>query len=253
MKINDEVMHFRKERARELEMVGEALDKEIKHGLSYDLKNAINQLKTRDTVLPLKDGTVDKNTWGYEINNFNFSAEPPRHVRPLSIRELNISLDMKMIANIDDWDKMNDPLKELSFRVTIRGIGEKEYYNGFHIDKHHKETLEGEEVHPVYHLQYMPNPNSDSYFDYGSVLDIDTPRVMHYPMDFVLGVGFLTANFFPYAYASLIKNHFFYRIFTDYQYRIWKPYSHTLASFWKPFDERILTWDPKLLCPYLLD
>jgi len=251
MKIPDEVMHFRNERARELEIVAKLLDRYIESGISTPIYNAVFQLRNKAFILPFKDGTTNKDTWGYEIDNFTFSPNIPRHIKP-KVQSLEISLNLKIIANYDDWENLNDPLKELSFRVIIRGLADKNYFTGFHIDRHDGvEDVEGE-IHPLYHLQYLTNPNNEKIFDNGSILSLDTPRIMHYPMEFILGIGYLTANFFPTAYSTLLNDGFFFNVYKKYQERIWKPYSHTLANYWKPFEENSIIWNPNIVCPYLL-
>ncbi len=245
-------MHFRNERARELQMVAEVLERRIDSCISTPLWNAISSLKNDSFIMPLKNGTVDQDTWGYEIDEFTLRLPIPRHIKP-SVTELSISLSIKMIARRDAWENLNDPLQELSFKVVLRGLRDKNYYTGFHIDRHDGHTNAGGEVHPVYHLQYLVNPSDENAFDYGTVLSLDTPRIMHYPMEFILGLGYLTANYYPIAYESLLDDGLFYKLFKNYQERIWKPYSHTLSYYWRPLDESSITWKPELVCPYLLD
>jgi hypothetical protein len=252
MKIKDEIMHFRNERARELEMVAELLERHIESGISAPLWKAIGLLKDDSFVLPFKDGRVDRNTWGYEIEGFTFRPAIPKHIKP-NVTDLSITLNIKIIANCADWENLNDPLQELSFKAILRGLGDKDYYTGFHIDRHDGGTNPEGEIHPVYHLQYLVNPNNDHAFEYGTALSLDTPRIMHYPMEFVLGLGYLTANYFPLAYETLLDDGFYYQLFKDYQARIWKPYSHTMAYYWKPLDESSIAWNPALICPYFLD
>lgn len=253
MKIKDETMHFRNERARELQMVAEVLERHIDSGISAPLRKPISLLKDDSFVLPLKNGTVDQGTWGYEIDDFLLRPPIPRHIKP-SVTELSISLSIKMIARCDAWQNLGDPLQELSFKVVLRGLRDKNYYTGFHIDRHDGGLPNADgEIHPVYHLQHLVNPCHEDTFEYGTVLSLDTPRIMHYPMEFILGLGYLTANYYPIAYETLLDDGLFYKLFKDYQEKIWKPYSHTLSYYWRPLDELSITWKPELVCPYLLD
>lgn len=251
MRVRDEIMHFRKERARELQILGTALEKNIQSGVSSPIETAVSQLKNPDFVLPFKDGSVDRDTWGYEIDDFELDIPNSRHIAPNSVDNLKLNLSLKVIANCADWDNLNDPLRELSFRVKIKGLGDKTYYSGFHIDRHPFQDNDGE-VHPIYHLQYVVNPNEEEDFAYGNVLSIDTPRVMHYPLEFVLGIGYLTSNFFPTAYQLLLEDGHFVNLYKGYQERFWKPYSHTLATYWKPYSEVDITWNPLAVCPFLV-
>lgn len=251
MKVREEIIHFKRERARELQMLGESLEKNIQSGISGPIERAVSQLRNPNFILPYKDGSTDSGTWGYEIDDFELDLPNPRHIAPNAVDKLKLTLSIKVIANYADWDNLNDPLRELSFRVRIKGLGDKAYYSGFHIDRH--ETLGDEgEIHPIYHLQYIVNPDEEEDFAYGNVLSIDTPRIMHYPMEFVLGIGYLTSNFFPIAYQSLLDDGLYVNLYRGYQERFWKPYSHTLAKYWKPYSEANITWNPMALCPFLV-
>jgi len=251
MKVRNNIMHFRKERARELEILGKALEKNIQSGVSSPIQRAVSQLQDPNFVLLFKDGSTDPDIWGYEIDDFELDIPKSRHIAPNEVDNLKLSLSLKVIANCADWENLNDPLRELSFRVRIKGLGDKAYYSGFHIDRHPIQNNEGE-IHPIYHLQYIVNPNEENDFAYGNVLSIDTPRVMHYPLEFVLGIGYLTSNFFPTAYQVLLDDGCFVNLYRCYQKRFWKPYSHALANYWKPYSEVDITWDPRAVCPFLV-
>ncbi len=73
---------------------------------------------------------------------------------------------------------------------------------------------------------------------------------MHKPIDFVLGIGFLTSNFYPIAFENLKEDREFVKLQQKYQHAIWKPYFHTLANNWKPFIEGEIIWNPiNDICP----
>lgn len=250
MIVRKEILHFRNERARELQMLGMALERNIQSGVSSAVERAVSQLRDPNFILPFKDGSVDSETWGYEIEDFDLNIPDTRHIAPDGVGNLKLSLALKMIANCCDWDNMNDPLRELSFRVTIKGLADKDYYSGFHIDRH--DFQQQGEIHPVYHFQHMVKPLEVNEFSYGNVLSIDTPRIMHYPLEFVLGIGYLTSNFFPDAYEILLNDGHFVNLYREYQSRLWKPYAHTLAHFWKPYSENDITWNVLEVCPFLV-
>lgn len=251
MSVSKSIMHFREKRANELELIAKSIEKEIGGDVNtYPIFQAVNQLKNANYIPTLKDGTRNPECWGYSIEDFQLPIDTNKHVRPKGITKLVLTLNMSIIANTKDWMTLSDPLCELNFNVMIRGVGNENYYSGFHIDKHdfNKKTTE---PHPIYHLHFTVNPLDSSEFSYGSVLHLDTPRIMHYPMDFILGIGFLTSNFFPVAFEALIENGTFANIYRDYQEGIWKPFAHTLANHW-PFDKGLITWNPSSqLCPYI--
>ena len=161
MNVPSDIMHFRNERAKELEMAATAIE-QIESGITGPLQQAISFLRDRTKVLPLKDGTIDKTTWGYELNDFAIKIPDSKHLSPKGIGNLSLNLNMRIIGKCDSWQNLDDPLIELSFKVVIRGISDKNYFTGFHLDKHTFET-DGE-IHPIYHLQYLVNPYNDHEF-----------------------------------------------------------------------------------------
>ncbi len=158
------------------------------------------------------------------------------------------------MSDFRNWENIKDPFCELSFNVTIKGLNPKSeegvHYFGFHLDRHHESQI-SEEIHPTYHLQYVLNPKSIEDFNYGSSLNLDAPRFLHYPMDLILGITYLIANFQPTNYANLISDRETRNIIKEYQNNIWKPYSFTISNHWQN-DGSSIDWDKLAICPYLI-
>ena len=249
MSIPKEIMLFRGTRANELRLIADSLKKNIGGNLdTAPIIQAAKQLEDDTYIPPFKNGNRDENYWGYEIQDFVLPVETIRHIRPKGIKEVAIYLDMKVVAPFKEWRKLSDPLAELSFRVVLRGC---DSFAGFHIDRHDT-TKTTSEPHPIYHLQYVVNPLNSPNFDYGSVLQLDTPRIVHYPMEFILGIGFLTSNFYPTAFQVLLDDGIFTGLYKKYQEIIWKPHAHSIADHW-PFEKADIVWKPtQSLCPYLI-
>ncbi|MGN6602470.1 MAG: hypothetical protein ACTHK8_08450 [Ginsengibacter sp.] len=252
MIVSKEIIGFRQQRATELLLIEKVIKRVLGNGIKTDpILRAVNQLKDEQFVPSLKDGTQKPEFWGYEIEDFTIPVATDKHVRPIGITNLEMILNMKVIANSAEWTTLSDPLLEMHFNVIIRGIGTETHYLCFHIDRHDPGD-NTTEPHPIYHLQYVVNPYKVNNFNYGSVLQIDTPRIMHYPMDFILGVGFLTSNFFPIAFECLLDDGTFANLYKEYQERLWKPFVHSLADHW-PFIKQNIVWKPTtLLCPYMI-
>lgn len=252
MSVSSSAMHFREKRASELDLIAKLLDKYFS-GLiaTYPIYKAINQLREISYIPALKDGSTNPNCWGYEIEEFRIPVETTRHVRPQNIKQVELILTMKLVADFKEWESLSDPLCELHFNVIIRGIAEKTCYSGFHLDRHNDKLL-SHEPHPIYHLQYSSNPYHDPAFDYGGTLYLDTPRIMHYPMDFILGMGFLTSNYAPKIFNQLLEDGTFTNLYKLYQEKLWKPVAHSLADHW-PYNKGEIIWKPtSVICPYII-
>src|SRR5690606_22254631 len=105
------------------------------------------------------------------------------------------------------------------------------------------------DCHPIYHLQFGGRKLEKKYLDFGNALILDTPRVVHYPMDVILGVDFVLSNFFSASWRKLRQDGEYVNLVRDYQSYFWKPYAHSNASHWKPFAQHEISWDPVSILP----
>ncbi|MYY47863.1 hypothetical protein EH153_07690 [Elizabethkingia anophelis] len=253
MAVSNKNMSFRNERAKDLRLLSQLLSKVVGGDVTtYVLESVISQLQNKDFIPTLKNGSTDENIWGYDIEDFKMPLDTLSHVKPQDITKGEIILNMKLRAKIEHWNTYHDPFVELAYNVMIKGVGNRTYHFGFHIDKHIANAAT-KEPHPVYHLQYNFNPTKSSSPNLGDLFYIDTPRIMHKPIDFILGIGFLTSNFYPIAFESLKDEREFVKLQENYQNAIWKPYFHTIANKWKPFQETNIVWNPiNDICPIFI-
>lgn len=250
MNVPSNIMASRFERASELEAFARLIDKTglcHRSDLIYDAAKILRD-KTSAFHTP---GTTDYSCWGYNIQNlpFTFSELPQRHIRPSSIHSMKLEIDVSVLCNDSNWQSSSDPFISMNFRARIIGSdSHKEYSFGYHVDKHN--GAESEEVHPIYHLQYDPLVNEDS--ELGTVLFLDTPRIMHVPIDLILGLDMVFSNFLPKVWNSLRNETEYQSLYSKYVNLIWKPYIHTWASHWSYKPEE-LNWNlPNMICPYLM-
>lgn len=247
------IEQFRQTRASELISAADRLDSVFSTSVNTTpIRLAAEALKIGHP--PLKDKSVHADYWGYEIEDFKIPVETVRHLRPKSVdvKKVELILNMKLVADKNNWDNLNDPLVELNFNVIVKGAGATPHFFCFHIDKHDHATMQAtEEPHPVYHLQFSSNPMDTEEFNYGEIMVLDTPRIIHHPIDFILGIGFLTSNFFPMAFDDMMSDGYFAGLYKRYQEKILQPYFHTLASTWT-YDKHNIIWDKEHLCPSFL-
>lgn len=253
MAVSTKYMSFRNERAKDLRQLSQLLSRKVGRDMTTSvLETAISQLQNKNFIPKLKDGSTNEGIWGYDVEDFRMPLDTLSHVNPQDITKGEVILNMQLRAKIDDWNTFNDPFIELVYNVMIKGIGEKTYHFGFHIDKHIGSTGT-KEPHPIYHLQYDFNPTKSKSSNLGDLFCIDTPRIMHKPVDFILGISFLTSNFYPIAFEILKDDREFVSLQKSYQTAIWKPYFHTLANNWKPFAQADVIWTPiNDICPIFI-
>ncbi len=256
MSLENDSKRFRKKRAGDLRIVADVLDSVF--GSKRGVPNIdTGPLRTAATNLEgglYNDVEMKWENWGYTIENFKMPVETIKHIRPKGIKKVELTLNMSLEADFNNWGTLNDPLISLNFNVVMKGLTDKISYFCFHIDKHDMAKF-STEPHPIYHIQYSPKPKNivDEEFEYGNVLHLDTPRLMHQPLDLILGIGFLISNFAPSKWDKLIDNRFFKKAFKDYQICISKPYHHSFANHWDTFDSDKILWNnTNHICPFVI-
>lgn len=259
MAVPNKIMHFRRQRASELRRFAEKLETYVGSGISTKLFDVVNQLNDPNFIPFYRDEkgnrvNSDVNFWGYSIDDIKLDINTNRHLKPKEINKAEAYLSISLVSDFRNWKNVKDPFCELSFNVTIKGIKPKSeegvHYFGFHLDRHH-ESQDSDEIHPTYHLQYNLNPKKNKDFDYGGTLNIDSPRFLHYPMDLILGLSYLIANFQPLSYSKLIEDREVKNLIRDYQDSIWKPYSFTISNHWQN-DGSAIEWNKTAICPFLV-
>lgn len=192
-----------------------------------------------------------QNTSGYTFgksskNSLTFkNIDLGRHVRPSFEEGLS---DIKVMLGIDIKHYASNTslycIKNLGVNFFIGGSVIDKEGNGMdvlfslHLDKDEKGDKKHEFTHPLYHLNFggttMTKPKEDNTpWDFGSLLLMEAPRLVHHPMDVVLAVDFILRNFYKEekhikiteqrAYKLLLKNA------TD---RYLKPYYQGIMSKW---------------------
>lgn len=250
MNVPSKIMSHRLQIASELMRFALLIEK-MDLGKPYQIYDAITKLKDKTQGFH-NPGTTDYNCWGYCIEDLTlYVPVPERHVHPSSVHSLQLSIDADILCNYDNWATMNDPFIELNFRVRVKGLDDKDSYSyGFHIDKHNEAQFSNE-IHPIYHIHYTPLVNENT--EIGNVLSLDTPRVMHLPVDLVLGIDMVLSNFAPEIWNKMRDEMEYQSICRNYQTMFWKPYIHAFASKWE-FNNANITWgDISQICPTLMD
>ncbi len=191
-----------------------------------------------ETVITFKDLDLGKNICprGYEI--FEQSAS------------LKIISHMSGIRNVPD-DGSEDPIRPFSrgdihvpgfsLQVVIT-IGDSSSHiakASWHFDRHPDKKDDGKSeentdfVHPLYHVHFGGKEINEGQIQYGEVLILESPRLLHPPMDIVLAIDFVLGNFYSKSSGKvneLRDNPQYQKIVTKAKNRFWKPYFLGLAA-----------------------
>ena len=227
--------------AIDIESIGESIDK---------LKEFNNIPKTE------YQESRDNNYWGYatEIRIELDNLEKHLHQNLVTTPILTFNIDLVADANyyFDNDDK--DPLKDLKFNIFITAwnTNGKEIVHSLHLDRH-PENSHSSEPHPKYHFQFGGKELHSRVEDYGQTLFLDSPRLMHYPMDFILGLDFVLSNYVCETWNKLQGEHEYISLIAKYQKLLLNPYFNSLFNHWQcrtPFKNR--PWNTQDIMPQIV-
>jgi len=216
--------------------------------------NSISDYKPLDRINGLCNKSIS-NTWEYNLVNLEFkNIDVKRHVRPLRLAKLANDGDAlaTLVLNLSCNNRLNndpsvieDPIENLAVRFVIK----LEYYdNGlddlklsqssWHLDKHDAEKVVSTS-HPLYHYEFGGNElTKREEFDYGDFFLVDSPRIMHPPLDIILAIDFVLKNFYAFKeHSKLTSKPLYQRHIDEARKRIWRPYIISLASHFHDFKD----------------
>jgi len=190
-----------------------------------------------------------KTSWGYDVPRLEFVNLDLGEVTCSNFKKIylkNAVLELKL--NISCLSKMPDPIDDpfrdfnIQIIVKIRDLEKVVAKNAWHFEPHLTKDKQGEASkqpefhHPLYHLHFGGREltNKAEELEYGNILIMDAPRIMHPPMDIILAIDFVLNNFYSChsckPFIKLINNPEYIRIVRNARERFWKPFALGLAS-----------------------
>lgn len=187
--------------------------------------------------------------WAINITDMEMPIENPKHLKPGKLKgNLKMFVSISMEGSGKDWKENKDCIKSLRFKVEVlernQSDNQKYFQTGFHIDKMDDKD-DPTEMHPLYHVHFL----NDSQIEGTEVLAMDVPRLMHHPVDVLLGVLLVYANYNKTGYNKLTNDGNFMGLCRDSAEHILAPYYQSLAKV--PWDTGSVTDYDQVLCPYL--
>ena len=168
----------------------------------------------------------------------------PNHSIPRNLGNVEIILSIKDEIEIKKAKEklIEDPINKLEKFNIILNCENKHYTSSWHLDRH---TLKKDEqppsnLHPIYHLTFggyhMENLQGDDSDEFGRALILRTPRIMHPPMELLLGIDFIFNHFIPKEALDLLSDKTYLSIINELKKYFWLPFSLAIA---KNYCERI--------------
>lgn len=187
--------------------------------------------------------------WVVNIVDMEMPIENPKHLKPGKLKgNLKLFVSISMEGSGKDWKENKDCIKSLRFKVEVlernQSDNQKYFQTGFHIDKMDDKD-DPSEMHPLYHVHFL----NDSQIEGTEVLSMDVPRLMHHPVDVLLGILLVYANYNKTGFNKLKDDGNFMGLCRNSAEHILSPYYQSLSKV--PWNAGLLTDYDKALCPYL--
>jgi len=258
MEINADNYAYRMQLANDMLMLKHSLEKVSIESTS--LNKAIKDLKN-NSYLPVSNEIVATPfNWGYKIENLIIHIndyDGIQYPKAKNIHRLKITLDVNIIGEYtNDKETVIDPFKHLEFNLTAEGFNSKEKYHVFsyHLDRHIDIGNKPEEIHPIYHIQVGGRRmDKQDGRNYGNSLLLDSPRIVHYPMDLILGIDFITSNFAPKLWKALRKDQSYVRLLIKSQKLAIAPFIKSLSQYFKLIGRTERCWKATDIFPQLIN
>jgi len=178
-------------------------------------------------------------SWGYAVSDLQFRLAGLDNPFPANIYDPSVTLSV-LVEGIFGDSESHDPFTMLAVDIVIsarRGLtgSGAELLSCWHLDRH----LEGEQVqgavdvHPLYHFQHGGHRIKHLADDLGRGLITPVPRLLHPPMDALISIDVLLANFTVKYWRAV-------RADARYSRRIMEAY----RTYWTPFFAMLGTDSP---------
>jgi hypothetical protein len=239
---------FRSERATELQNLYEVVSKLgiIDPGPLGKARNEVSRNKPHGEA-----------SWGYSVDTVLFDVKNAPDIFPAAATGLTAEFSMDLEGVYVEEDDDDDPFTSLAIDLIIRGyIGDGRdrrrlsFY--WHLDRDRRQPGDGPqaEYHPRYHFQHGGNRVPRTDYTIGDTLFMDPPRLIHPPMDAILAVDFVLANFCTSIWRDAYDNNIEYTaLLSEAQRRCWRPFFIVMARHWElgPQDQACLDLQPCLV------
>jgi hypothetical protein len=191
--------------------------------------------------------------WGYDINNLTFQLKTPKGTIPSKVRDFRLELSMSIAGRFDSEPDDQFSKLELNVEKYAQGLAGAELKAAWHFDRHIIDTKKDsphitEDIHPLYHFQFGGARMSKIADRLGQTLLLDPPRLMHPPMDGILAIDFVLANYAGAIWKTLRNDMQYENLIVPQFKKFWKPYFDAVAGSWTS----PRTLNSTFLCPFVL-
>ena len=208
--------------------------------------------KLADTI----ESSIREN--GYDFRLIFFGT----HNDELTVYNNALKKDLQIEIRIEytETDHQNDfPVRKIifSYQIETSDINNKKYFSAWHLDTDINPPTEPaleRSNHPFYHMHFggkeMKNFLHNNNGAFEQLLLLNTPRLVHPPLDGILCIDFILQNFMSKIRNALLEKPEYRNALKHSQERIWKPYLKVLSTFWDTTNNK--NHDAKKIWPHLI-
>jgi len=195
--------------------------------------------------------------WNYKITGLRFDIDNIGHILPHGADLLEADFSIVIKGNYCDLETICNPIIDIEFNIELIGTRTEinDLHSSWHLDKHPLDE-DGEEtkfIHPEYHFTFGGRRMWHSGKDYGAALVLSSPRLIHPPMDAILGIDFIIQNYISKKRRkSLTQDREYRKLLYNSQLRIWRPFWISVASAWNKFPFDSIALQPAQLAPNIV-
>lgn len=183
---------------------------------------------------------------------------PKRLSHQKSAINLELFFDLDISCNAENFLAKKDPFSKYSFNIIVKGKNKNNSNSNLiyaiHFDRHDIAQA-SHQAHPVYHFQFGGNrlnedeDRSATNLSHGQALFLDAPRVMHHPLELILGIDFILSNFFPTIWNRIKEIKKYKTMLNKYQKDFVLPYFKSIVEH---FESSGSVWNSKEIYPQLV-
>lgn len=143
--------------------------------------------------------------------------------------DITLRIEKEIIFSVSSEKHIQDPLSQLgSFNLILEV---DEYTASWHLDRHDEDLPPGgkfDYIHPLYHWTFggfhMEGRHGGDDEVFGQAIIMRSPRIMHPPMELILGLDFIFSQFVKNGALDIIYDSNYLDIIQKLKTHIWKPY-----------------------------
>lgn len=160
----------------------------------------------------------------------------PNHSIPNNLGGIEVILSIKddIVIKRTNPTCIEDPLSKLDRFNVILNCDKKYYTSSWHLDRQEPSGSTPSNIHPMYHLtfggHYMEDLQEEGEDKFGRALIVRAPRIMHPPMELLLGIDFIFNHFIPKDELDLLSDPGYLDIIKELKKYFWLPFSLAIAK-----------------------